>query len=149
MADKLNKSERDKRVKYLAGFPASFDVMIVAERSRGAVGSYTHPANYPAYHPNAGTPHPHAGQPDIIATAHAFYSEWARMIDKGMIKAVPKGMAYQADHSRSSSHERPRSQPPTHYPASSRDHGYRSTQSDGSSDDGEHANMARAQVTKQ
>jgi hypothetical protein len=148
LAGKLNKSERDKRVKYLAGFPASFDVLVVAERSRGAVGSYTHPANYPAHHPNAGNAHPHAGQPDIMATAHGFYSEWARMIDKGMIKAVPKGMAYQADHSRSSSYGRARSKSSASYPASSRDHGYRSTHSDGSSDDDEHANMARARVTK-
>ena len=148
LADKLNKSERDKRVKYLAGFPASFDVMIVPERSRGAVGSYIHPANYPAHHPNAATVHPNAGEPDIIATAHAFYPEWARMIDKGMIKAVPKGMAYQADRSRPSPRNRTRSQPPTNYTASSRDHGYRSTHSGGSSNDDEHANMARARVTK-
>ena len=93
LADKLNKSERDKRIKYLAGFPISFDVMIVPERARGAVGSYTHPANYPAHHPNAGDPHPQAGQPDINATALAFYSEWARMIRIGQIRSVPRGMA--------------------------------------------------------
>ena len=94
LGEKLNKSERDKRVKYLAGFPESFDVMIVPERARGAVGNYTHPANYPAHHPNAGNAHPDAGQPDIIATAHAFYIEWSRMVTKGLIKAVPKGYVY-------------------------------------------------------
>ena len=99
LADKLNKSERDKRVKYLAGFPSSFDVMIVPERARGAVGSYTHPVNYPAHHPNAGTPHPLAGQPDIHATALAFYSEWARMIRIGAIRTVPRGMANRVDDS--------------------------------------------------
>ena len=93
LAEKLNKSERDKRVKYLAGFPSSFDVMIVPERARGAVGNYTHPANYPAHHPDAGTAHPLAGQPDIHAIAQAFYSEWARMIRTGAIKSVPRGMA--------------------------------------------------------
>lgn len=93
LAEKLNKSERDKRVKYLAGFPSSFDVMIVPERARGAVGNYTHPANYPAHHPNAGNAHPLAGQPDIHAIAQAFYSEWARMIRTGAIKSVPRGMA--------------------------------------------------------
>lgn len=147
LASKLNKSERDKRVKYLAGFPASFDVMVVPERARGAVGSYTHPANYPAHHPQAGAAHPSAGQPDIMATAHGFYSEWARMIDKGMIKTVPKGMAYQADRSspsyphRRSSPFHPRRTPP-------RDHGYRSTYSNDSSsdDDGERANMARERI---
>ena len=97
LADKLNKSERDKRVKYLAGFPSSFDVMIVPERARGAVGSYTHPANYPAHHPNAGTPHALAGQPDIHATALGFYSEWARMIRTGSIRSVPRGMANRVD----------------------------------------------------
>ena len=97
LADKLNKSERDKRVKFLAGFPASFDVMIVPERSRGAVGSYTHPANHPAHHPNAGNPHPLAGQPDIHATALAFYPEWARMIRTGAIRSVPRGMANRID----------------------------------------------------
>ena len=152
LAGKLNKSERDKRVKYLAGFPASFDVMIVPERSRGAVGSYTHPANYPAHHPSSGTPHPLAGQPDIQATAHAFYSEWARMIDKGMIKSVPKGMVYQT---KNDSPPRPSRPPSTYYAGkrrpshTSRDqHGYRSTYSEESnSDDEEHANMARSSVT--
>ena len=95
LGEKLNKSERDKRVKYLAGFPESFDVMVVPERATGAVGNYTHPVNYPAYHPQAGNAHPYAGQPDIIATAHAFYIEWSRMVTKGLIKAVPKGNVYQ------------------------------------------------------
>ena len=143
LASKLNKSERDKRVKYLAGFPASFDVMIVPERARGAVGSYTHPANYPAHHPQAGTAHPNAGQPDIMAIAHGFYSEWARMIDKGMIKTVPKGMAYQVrdTHARITGTLHGRRTPPRH-------HGYRSTYSDASSsdDDGERANMARERI---
>ena len=97
LAEKLNKSERDKRVKYLAGFPSSFDVMIVPERAQGAVGSYTHPANHPAHHPAAGTPHPLAGQPDIHATALAFYSEWERMIRHGQIRNVPRGMANRMD----------------------------------------------------
>ena len=97
LAEKLNKSERDKRVKYLAGFPSAFDVMIVPERASGAVGNYTHPVNYPAHHPNAGTPHPLAGQPDIHALAQAFYAEWARMIRTGAIRSVPRGMANRID----------------------------------------------------
>ena len=97
LADKLNKSERDKRVKYLAGFPTSFNVLIVSERTQGAIGSYTHPANFPAHHPNAGAAHPLAGQPDIHATALAFYTEWARMIRTGEIKSVPRGMVNRAD----------------------------------------------------
>ena len=97
LAEKLNKSERDKRVKYLAGFPPSFDVLIVSERHVGTIGSYTHPVNHPAHHPAAGTPHPHAGQPDIIATAHGFYPEWERMIRLGQIRSVPQGMASRID----------------------------------------------------
>ena len=94
LADKLNKSERDKRVKYLQGFPSSFDVLVVAERARGAIGSFAHPANYPTHHPNAGAAHAHAGQPDIDAMARGFYSEWARMINNGQIKPIPKGFAH-------------------------------------------------------
>ena len=76
LADKLNnKTEQQKRVKYLAGFPSSFEVMIVPERARGNIGSYVHPAIYPAHHPDAGNPHPNAGEPDIHATALAFYPE--------------------------------------------------------------------------
>ena len=133
LGGKLNKSERDKRVKYLAGFPSSFDVMIVPERARGAVGSYTHPANYPAHHPQNGNAHPLAGQPDIMATARAFYSEWARMIDKGHIKAVPKGMAYEADPLTNSSR---------------RHHGYQSTHSASSSDDDDGADESASQARR-
>ena len=129
LGSKLNKSERDKRVKYLAGFPDAFDVMIVPERAAGAVGNYTHPAVYPAHFPAAlaGNAHPHAGQPDILATANAFYSEWSRMIDKGLIKGVPKGLAYSARHS-----------PPQHLVE-------QAEQSDDSED--ESANMARTRVS--
>ena len=51
----------------------------------------------------AGTAHPNAGEPDILAMAHGFYSEWTRMVSKGMIKAVPRGSAYQS-HYESESH---------------------------------------------
>lgn len=93
LADKLGKTEHEKRVKYLAGFPSSFDVLVVAERARPGNGSYVHPANYPAHHPQAGDAHPLAGQPDIVATATAFYGEWARMCNEGLIKTIPKGFA--------------------------------------------------------
>ena len=97
LADKLSYTNQQKRTKYLAGFPTAFDVMIVPERARGALGSYLFPANYPAHHPQAGTPHPHAMEPDIHATSLAFYSEWSRMIKNGMIKAAPRGMAYSVE----------------------------------------------------
>ena len=93
LADKLNKSEREKRNKYLAGFPHSFDVLVVAERNRPGAGSYTHPVLYPIHHPLAGTAHPLAGQPDIDAMAVAFYGEWSRMVSQGLIKQIPKGFA--------------------------------------------------------
>ena len=114
--------------------------MVVPQRSLGTVGSYTHPANYPAHHPDAGNAHPLAGQPDIMATAHGFYSEWARMIAKGMIKSVPKGMAYSANHPSPSRPRHSRRTPP-------RSHGYRTTYSDApSSDDEERADMARDRI---
>ena len=93
LADKLNKSELEKRNKYLSGFPNSFDVLVVAERARPDAGSYTHPAVYPVHHPSAGAAHPHAGQPDIDAMAMAFYGEWSRMVSQGLIKQIPKGFA--------------------------------------------------------
>ena len=94
LAHKLfNKSEQDKRVKFLAGFPSSFDVMVVPERARGADGSYVHAANYPGHDPRAGTANPMAGRPDIHANARAFYPEWSRMCDAGMIRPAPRGMA--------------------------------------------------------
>ena len=101
-ARKLNKTEAAKRAKYLQGFPSSFNVMVVPERGRGAVGSYTHPAVYPAHHPQAGVAHPNAGEPDIQATARAFYPEWARMLSGGQIKRVPKGFANRMQHDRRS-----------------------------------------------
>ena len=117
LADKLGKSEMEKRVKYLAGFPSSFDVLVVAERARPGNGSYLHPANYPAHHPQAGNAHPLAGQPDIVATATAFYGEWARMCNEGLIKSIPKGFARRVDSD------------------------------DDSASDGEHANLARNRAT--
>ena len=117
LADKLGKSEMEKRVKYLAGFPSSFDVLVVAERARPGNGSYLHPANYPAHHPQAGNAHPLAGQPDIVATATAFYGEWARMCNEGLIKSIPKGFARRID-----------------------------SDVDSASDD-EHANLARSRAT--
>ena len=136
LADKLNKSEREKRVKYLSGFPSSFDIVVVPERQLGAVGSYTHPPVYPAHDPRAAaaaataaaaaaaaaapaaaapaaaTPaaplagaHPLAGEPDIMAMARGFYPEWARMTKLGMIKSVPRGMAYQTHETERETHD--------------------------------------------
>ena len=68
LAEKLNKTEREKRVKYLSGFPASFDVVVVPERQQGAVGSYTHPALYPAHDPRLA---PAVAAHAAAVTAHA------------------------------------------------------------------------------
>lgn len=94
LAQKINKTNRDLRNKYLDGFPDSFDVVVVPERLQPGAGSYTFPAVHPAHHPDAGNPHPYAGQPDIQAMAFGFYPEWSRMISRGKIKAVPRGMAH-------------------------------------------------------
>jgi hypothetical protein len=94
---KSNKSPNQKRKKFLEGFPASFDVVITAERMVPDPGSYKLPANFPPHHPKAGTADPDAGKPDLEALARALYPEWSRRIKSGMIKAVPKGMVYMAD----------------------------------------------------
>ena len=144
LAEKMGKSEREKRVKYLNGFPSSFDVVVVSERQKGAIGSYSHPATYPAHDPRlaqatadaavhtatAATAtangdaaaaaiataaaakaleYPNAGEPDLFATAHGFYPEWARMTKQGMIKSVPRGMANQAQDTSSGEDENPES----------------------------------------
>ena len=77
LGDKLNKTHREKRTKYLEGFPASFDIVVVTERKLGNPGSYVFPAIYPAHHPQAGAVHPDAGEPDIDEMARIFYTEWA------------------------------------------------------------------------
>ena len=140
LAEKIGKTEREKRVKYLNGFPSSFDVVVVPERQRGAIGSYSHPLTYPAHDPrlaaatadaarhtaaaNAATTngdaataatetaaaaaalrYPNAGEPDLFATAHGFYPEWARMTRLGMIRSVPRGMANQAHEISSDEHD--------------------------------------------
>lgn len=135
LGGKLGKSNRELRVKYLDGFPDSFDVVVIPERQAPGAGNHTFPANYPAHHPNAGNAHPDAGQPDILAIALAFHSEWSRMLSKGKIKAVPKGMANVAYNSDDSD---------TSVAAQQVD--------DDSSDDGDYhddprANLARAKVT--
>ena len=131
-ASKLNKTPTQIRSKYLQGFPSSFDVIIVAERHRGPIGSYIYPANYAAHHPLAGQPHPHAGQPDIMSMARAFYPEWARMIKTGLIRAVPRGMANNLD-------DRPRRS----YDRYSRPRTY---QTHDDSDSDEQVNMAKSSV---
>ena len=68
LAEKLNKNEREKRVKYLSGFPTSFDVVVVPERQLGAVGTYTHPALYPAHDPRLA---PAVAAHATAAAAHA------------------------------------------------------------------------------
>ena len=103
LGDRLNKTNRDKRSKFLDGFPESFNPVILPERMRADPGSYTFPANYPPHAPAAlaGTAHPHAGQPDILAMASAFCDEWSRMLAAGQIKSPPKGSVYQAEEGES------------------------------------------------
>jgi hypothetical protein len=95
---KVGRSPNQKRKKFLEGFPASFDVVITAERMIPDPGSYKLQANFPAHHPKAGQADPDAGKPDLDALARALFPEWSRRIKSGMIKAVPKGMVYMADN---------------------------------------------------
>ena len=77
LGDKIGKSLRQKRTRYLEGFPESFDTVITAERMCGDEdGTYKVPANYPSHHPKAGQAHPDRGKPDLDAIAIAFYPEW-------------------------------------------------------------------------
>jgi hypothetical protein len=93
---KSGKDRIQQRTKFLSGFPDAFDVIIMTEKLRPGNGSYLIPADYPAHFPAAvaGQPYPGAGEPDIEAMALAFYTPWADMINKGKIKAAPKGSVY-------------------------------------------------------
>ena len=92
LGDKLSKTNNQKRDKYLSGFPASFDIMIVNERKIANPGSFLFPTNYPSHHPKKGTAHAKAGEADIDLIARNFYTEWARMVNQGLIKRIPHGM---------------------------------------------------------
>ena len=95
LGDKLGKTDAEKRTRYLHGFPESFDVVVVPERLQAGNGTYVFPANYPAYHPQAGNAHAQAGEPDIDAMARAFVNPWITMLKQGKIKKVPYGMSKQ------------------------------------------------------
>ena len=100
LGDKLNKSNMEKRTRFLLGFPEAFDVVVVPERlstANGGNGNYVFPANYPAHHPQNGNPHAHAGQPDIDSMAREFIRPWLTMLAQGKIKRAPTGMAKHAD----------------------------------------------------
>ena len=150
LGEKLGKSYAQMRTKYLSGFPNSFEVMVVPERTRPGVGTYIFPALYPAHHPQAGAAHPNAGEPDLDQIAHAFYPEWSRMLSAGLIRRVPRGMANQVrTDSRAHNgtpHHKPKFQKFQHAHGTS---GYRSTCSDhtASDEEDEHIMMARARTS--
>ena len=98
--ERLGKTLSDIRIKYLEGFPASFDVVIMPERSSLAnarQGNYVLPANYPAHYPAhlAGNAHPQAGQPDLDTLAEFLSAIWVDMMLQDKIKAPPAGSAHQ------------------------------------------------------
>ena len=87
-------------------------VVVVPERLQAGNGTYVFPANYPAYHPQAGNAHAQAGEPDIDAMARAFVNPWITMLKQGKVKRVPHGMARPAvtiDFSSSEDEESPTS----------------------------------------
>ena len=97
---RLGKTLSEIRIKYLEGFPASFDVVIMPERSSLAnarQGNYVLPANYPAHYPAhlAGNAHPQAGQPDLDTLAEFLSAIWVDMMLQDKIKAPPAGSANQ------------------------------------------------------
>ena len=100
--EKRNKNLGEIRDKFLEGFPESFNIVVIPERNstaNGGAGNYVHPANYPAHYPDhlAGKPHPNAGEPDMDALASNFNITWVDYIIRGLIKAAPKGSAYQVE----------------------------------------------------
>ena len=97
---RLNKSLADIRTKYLEGFPASFDVVIMPERAslaNAGMGNYVLPNVYPAHFPAhlAGNAHPQAGQPDLDTLATYLSSVWVDMMLQDKIKAPPKGSVHE------------------------------------------------------
>ena len=97
---RIGKTNIERRQKFYEGFPESFGSVIAYERML-PVGNYIHPVNYVAHDPRAGNPHPHAGEPDILACARAFRPEWERMITHGLIKGAPKGSVHLINQSSS------------------------------------------------
>ena len=118
------KTPEQLRVKFLEGFPESFDSVLISERLNGTLGGYLYPTTYPEWHPkyDSKTPttaHEFAGKPDIDAAGLAFYPEWSRRVKVGLIKALPRGSVHMAtdDQSRDSSNfggEKPSSKPDDH-----------------------------------
>ena len=93
---RINKTLADIRTKYLEGFPASFDVVIMPERAslaNAGMGNYVLPNVYPAHFPAhlAGNAHPQAGQPDLDTLAAYLSTVWVDMMLQDKIKAPPKG----------------------------------------------------------
>ena len=98
LGDKLNRTQNQRRKKFLDGFPESFEVIIAPERMTPAPGRYTFPTHYPASHPKAGNPHPKANQPDLYSMTMAFNPEWVHRINNRMIRSVPRGSVYHTKH---------------------------------------------------
>ena len=97
---KLGKNLLEIRDKYLEGFPTSFDVVILAEKNSTANagnGNFVRPANYAAHYPAAlaGNADPLAGQPDMDALSDFLVGNWVDLLERGMIKAPPKGSVLQ------------------------------------------------------
>ena len=80
------------RDKYLEGFPASFDVVILAEKNSTANagnGNFVRPANYVAYYPLAlaGNADPLAGQPDMDALSEFLIGNWVDLLTRSKSSA--------------------------------------------------------------
>ena len=103
---RINKTLADIRTKYLEGFPASFDVVIMPERAslaNAGMGNYVLPNVYPAHFPAhlAGNAHPQAGQPDLDTLAAYLSTVWVDMMLQDKIKAPPKGSVNEVAFARS------------------------------------------------
>jgi hypothetical protein len=86
---KLNLDNDAVKEKFLDGMPEFMEAIKVHHKNDNTT---VHPANYPGYFPAKlrGTPHPQAGEPDIIAIAKIIYPEWVSKLSL-LPNRTPKG----------------------------------------------------------
>ena len=94
LGDKIGRSLKQKRKKFLEGLPQAFESIAAIERLQPYPGSFKYPNQYPTDHPYAGKEHPKRGEPDLMALALAFYPEWNTALAKGTLKPAPRGSVH-------------------------------------------------------
>ena len=89
LGHKLGKSNEEMRDAFLGGFPEAFDHQ--TRSINDTIDNYMFPPNYAAHFGRlAGTPHPHAGEPDINEIAKALIDEWSSFILHDHLNLIPR-----------------------------------------------------------